>query len=278
MSARSASKLVAKEMKELAKLDFHLDQVQVLLPDENNVRELQLLIKPTDGVYKGGSFLFNMSIPDAYPEEPPVFKPVHTLFHPNIDRSGNVCFNVLKKGDDDWSNTMRIQDYAHAMLWLFYQPNLMSRLNTDCSRDANKFAVDCQKAMRGLPVEGKTYHKCIEDEPEPKLPEPVIPAPPSAAPIQLSPATGFVAPPMPTPPTAAPIFDRTRGAFTAPVPTPAPVVAPAPVEVVPSPAPTPAPAPSGLAQLSALTQSLTERMDQARQLLSTLSLTSNSLR
>mmetsp|Transcript_36910 Transcript_36910/g.92526 ORF Transcript_36910/g.92526 Transcript_36910/m.92526 type:complete len:132 (+) Transcript_36910:200-595(+) len=87
MSARSASKLVAKEMKELAKLDFHLDQVQVLLPDENNVRELQLLIKPTDGVYKGGSFLFNMSIPDAYPEEPPVFKPVHTLFHPNIDRS-----------------------------------------------------------------------------------------------------------------------------------------------------------------------------------------------
>jgi ubiquitin-protein ligase len=97
MTAQSAAKLVAKEMKALAKLDFHLDQVDVLMPQENNVLALQLRIKPTGGYFKDGTFLFDMAIPEEYPEKPPKFTPVHKVFHPNIDQSVGLSTFYLSR-------------------------------------------------------------------------------------------------------------------------------------------------------------------------------------
>jgi hypothetical protein len=34
---------------------------------------------------------------------------------------------------------MRLVDYAHALLWLLYQPNLDSRLNSQCPHDRSTF-------------------------------------------------------------------------------------------------------------------------------------------
>jgi hypothetical protein len=34
---------------------------------------------------------------------------------------------------------VRLVDYAHALLWLLYQPNLDSRLNGDCPQTKDEF-------------------------------------------------------------------------------------------------------------------------------------------
>jgi hypothetical protein len=40
---------------------------------------------------------------------------------------------------DEWNRDVRLVDYAHALLWLLYQPNLDSRLNGDCPQTKDEF-------------------------------------------------------------------------------------------------------------------------------------------
>jgi hypothetical protein len=44
---------------------------------------------------------------------------------------------------------MRLVDYAHALLWLLYQPNLDSRLNSECPHNGHEFERLVRSA--GLP-------------------------------------------------------------------------------------------------------------------------------
>jgi hypothetical protein len=41
---------------------------------------------------------------------------------------------------DEWNRDVRLVDYAHALLWLLYQPNLDSRLNGDCPQTKAEFS------------------------------------------------------------------------------------------------------------------------------------------
>ena len=50
---------------------------------------------------EGGFFKASLEFPKDYPQKPPKMKFVSEIWHPNIDKDGNVCISILHDPGDD---------------------------------------------------------------------------------------------------------------------------------------------------------------------------------
>eukprot|EP00116_Pleurobrachia_bachei_P016053 sb/3476315/ len=64
--------------------------------DPNNLLNFKLYLMPDEGFYKNGRFVFQFTINNSYPHEPPKVKCLTPVYHPNIDLEGNICLNILR--------------------------------------------------------------------------------------------------------------------------------------------------------------------------------------
>jgi ubiquitin-protein ligase len=66
-------------------------------PYEDNVRYFNVAIAgPIDSPYQGGLFRLELFLPAEYPMGPPKVRFLTKLYHPNIDRLGRICLDILK--------------------------------------------------------------------------------------------------------------------------------------------------------------------------------------
>ena len=54
-----------------------------------------LIVGPSDTLYEGGFFKCHLIFPKEYPLRPPKLRVINEIWHPNIDKNGDVCISIL---------------------------------------------------------------------------------------------------------------------------------------------------------------------------------------
>ncbi len=90
-----------------------------------------------DGVYKLELFL-----PEEYPMTPPKVRFLTKIYHPNVDRIGRICLDILK---DKWSPALQIRTVLLSIQALMSAPNPDDPLNNEA---ADMWKRDEQGALR----------------------------------------------------------------------------------------------------------------------------------
>ena len=126
----------------------------------DDLMAFKVTIKPTDGIYKGGSFVFDFKIPASYPHDAPKVLCETQVYHPNIDMEGHVCLNILR---EDWKPVLTINAIILGLQFLMCDPNPDDPLNKEAadalSADKRRFEQTVRQTFQGRPmmVGGKRY-------------------------------------------------------------------------------------------------------------------------
>ncbi|KAK2994787.1 hypothetical protein RJ640_021019 [Escallonia rubra] len=129
---------------------------------KDDLMNFEVTIRPDEGYYNGGIFVFTFQISPIYPHEAPKVKCKTKVYHPNIDLEGNVCLNILR---EDWKPVLNINTIIYGLYHLFTEPNHEDPLNPDAAgvlRDNPKlFESNVRRAMAGGYVGQTFFTRCI---------------------------------------------------------------------------------------------------------------------
>ncbi|CAK0784310.1 Ubiquitin-conjugating enzyme E2 35 [Coccomyxa viridis] len=90
-------------------------------PAEDNLRYFKVLIfGPTSSPYEGGIFKLELFLPEDYPMAAPKVRFITKIYHPNIDKLGRICLDILK---DKWSPALQIRTVLLSIQALLSAPN-----------------------------------------------------------------------------------------------------------------------------------------------------------
>merc|ERR1711976_217491 len=90
-------------------------------PSEDNMRYFHVVILgPEQSPYEGGVFKLELFLPEEYPMAAPKVRFLTKIYHPNIDKLGRICLDILK---DKWSPALQIRTVLLSIQALLSAPN-----------------------------------------------------------------------------------------------------------------------------------------------------------
>ena len=90
-------------------------------PVGQNLFEWQgTIIGPPNSPYSEGIFFLNIYFPKDYPFKPPKICFKTKIYHPNINRNGSICLDILK---DQWSPALTVSKVLLSICSLLTDPN-----------------------------------------------------------------------------------------------------------------------------------------------------------
>eukprot|EP01098_Paradermamoeba_levis_P007765 TRINITY_DN3232_c0_g1_i1.p1 TRINITY_DN3232_c0_g1~~TRINITY_DN3232_c0_g1_i1.p1 ORF type:complete len:151 (-),score=55.97 TRINITY_DN3232_c0_g1_i1:141-593(-) len=119
-------------------------------PHNDNLRYFDVLIAgPASSPYEGGVFKLELFLPEDYPMSPPKARFLTKIYHPNIDKLGRICLDILK---DKWSPALGIRTVLLSIQVLLSAPNPDDPL-------ANEVADHWKKDEKGAIATAKEWSK-----------------------------------------------------------------------------------------------------------------------
>jgi ubiquitin-conjugating enzyme E2 N len=111
-------------------------------PRSDNYRYFDVMIEGPGGTpYEGGLFKLELFLPEEYPLEPPKVRCLTKIYHPNFDRIGRICLDILKKS---WTPALNIRTTLLSIQSLLCEPNPEDPLDTQI---ANHWKSDLADAI-----------------------------------------------------------------------------------------------------------------------------------
>ena len=83
---------------------------------------------PSDSPYQGGLFFLDVHFPVDYPFKAPRVTFVTKVYHPNVNRQGVICLDILK---DQWSPALTISRVLLSISSLLTDPNPQDPLDPE---------------------------------------------------------------------------------------------------------------------------------------------------
>ena len=134
-------------------------------PNPNDLTNFNVIIRPEQGMWCGGRFVFNFIIASDYPYKPPKVTCRTKIYHPNINLEGAICLNILRDGEDGWKPVMDINQIIYGLCFLFYEPNPDDPLNREAAAlyrsNKSQFQQVVKKTLQGYSYEGESYPKML---------------------------------------------------------------------------------------------------------------------
>ncbi|CAG5927600.1 unnamed protein product, partial [Menidia menidia] len=105
-------------------------------PDEGNARYFHVVIAgPQDSPFEGGTFKLELFLPEEYPMAAPKVRFMTKIYHPNVDKLGRICLDILK---DKWSPALQIRTVLLSIQALLSAPNPDDPLANDVAEQWKK--------------------------------------------------------------------------------------------------------------------------------------------
>lgn len=147
-----ALKRIRKELKEI-----ETDPPSNCTAGPKNVNNLYewdaTIIGPSNSPYAGGLFKLTVIFPEKYPFKPPKVKFSTRIFHPNINRNGSICLDIL---NTNWSPALTIIKVLLSISSLLTDPNPKDPLSKEAATLYLRNKEDYNKKARILTLQYAT--------------------------------------------------------------------------------------------------------------------------
>ncbi|KAI5147957.1 ubiquitin-conjugating enzyme E2 G1 [Enteropsectra breve] len=169
MPANDASRSRAYINKDYRRIssDINNKDYSIGLINDNIYTWEVIILGSADTPYEAGIYRAEMIFPLNYPDAPPTFKFTTPMWHPNIDKNGNVCISILHSpGNDEfgyeelnerWLPVRTPESVIISIKSMLDNPNFESPANCEAAQQFRQNPAEYFKKIR------KIAQKSLED-------------------------------------------------------------------------------------------------------------------